>query len=142
MLQQTTVAAVIPYWTKWMAEFPTVEALASGDLEAVNRLWKGLGYYSRAKRLCVTTMSLICYCYVQTFALNLGHADSTVRKRSWRSTVATCRELPKAYSTSTACEQEDLASRCLPLGTDSRTLVDRIRPGLYLPSPLQLAPPW
>ncbi|KWU41321.1 DNA glycosylase [Rhodotorula sp. JG-1b] len=51
MLQQTTVAAVIPYWTKWMAEFPTVEALASEDLEAVNRLWKGLGYYSRAKRL-------------------------------------------------------------------------------------------
>ncbi|GAA5863983.1 hypothetical protein JCM3774_004444 [Rhodotorula dairenensis] len=51
MLQQTTVAAVIPYWTKWMAEFPNVETLANGDLEAVNRLWKGLGYYSRAKRL-------------------------------------------------------------------------------------------
>lgn len=58
MLQQTTVAAVIPYWTKWMAEFPSVEALANGDLEAVNRLWKGLGYYSRAKRLCVQSYSL------------------------------------------------------------------------------------
>lgn len=43
-----------------MAEFPTVEALADGDLEAVNRLWKGLGYYSRAKRLYVTvSLSLL-----------------------------------------------------------------------------------
>lgn len=51
MLQQTTVAAVIPYWTNWMEKFPNVEALAEADAEDVNAAWKGLGYYSRAKRL-------------------------------------------------------------------------------------------
>ncbi|BGP25269.1 A/G-specific adenine DNA glycosylase [Rhodotorula toruloides] len=51
MLQQTQVATVIPYWKKWMEKFPTVEALAKADIEEVNEVWKGLGYYSRAKRL-------------------------------------------------------------------------------------------
>ena len=106
MLQQTTVAAVIPYWTKWMAEFPTVEALADGDLEAVNRLWKGLGYYSRAKRLYVAASSFSCYCCPSNVVLNLVCADSTGRGRSWRSTVATCRERQKGYSTLMACKRE------------------------------------
>ncbi|GAA5910346.1 hypothetical protein JCM5296_000564 [Sporobolomyces johnsonii] len=51
MLQQTQVSTVIPYWTKWMARFPTVSALATADIEDVNSCWSGLGYYSRAKRL-------------------------------------------------------------------------------------------
>ncbi|BGP32748.1 hypothetical protein JCM10296v2_004532 [Rhodotorula toruloides] len=51
MLQQTQVATVIPYWNKWMEKFPTVKALAKADIEEVNEVWKGLGYYSRAKRL-------------------------------------------------------------------------------------------
>lgn len=51
MLQQTQVATVIPYWKKWMEKFPTVKALAKADIEEVNEVWKGLGYYSRAKRL-------------------------------------------------------------------------------------------
>lgn len=51
MLQQTQVATVIPYWLRWMAKFPTVKALAAADIEDVNSVWQGLGYYSRAKRL-------------------------------------------------------------------------------------------
>ncbi|GAA5844513.1 hypothetical protein JCM9279_006329 [Rhodotorula babjevae] len=51
MLQQTRVDTVIPYWLKWMDKFPTVEALAKADIEEVNGVWQGLGYYSRAKRL-------------------------------------------------------------------------------------------
>ncbi|CEQ41390.1 SPOSA6832_03081 [Sporobolomyces salmonicolor] len=51
MLQQTQVSTVIPYWTKWMARFPTVSALAMANIEDVNSCWSGLGYYSRAKRL-------------------------------------------------------------------------------------------
>ncbi|GAA5826449.1 hypothetical protein JCM11251_002375 [Rhodosporidiobolus azoricus] len=51
MLQQTQVATVIPYWTGWMEAFPTVQDLAKADPEEVNAVWKGLGYYSRAKRL-------------------------------------------------------------------------------------------
>ncbi|KIJ65864.1 hypothetical protein HYDPIDRAFT_87439 [Hydnomerulius pinastri MD-312] len=51
MLQQTQVVTVIPYYNKWMAKFPTIKDLAASDIETVNGLWKGLGYYSRAARL-------------------------------------------------------------------------------------------
>ncbi|KAF8551978.1 DNA glycosylase [Imleria badia] len=51
MLQQTQVATVIPYYNNWMAKFPTINDLAASDIDTVNSLWKGLGYYSRAARL-------------------------------------------------------------------------------------------
>lgn len=51
MLQQTQVKTVIPYFERWMKEFPTLQDLASADLERVNQLWSGLGYYRRAKYL-------------------------------------------------------------------------------------------
>jgi len=51
MLQQTTVAAVKPYFAKFIAIWPTVEALAAASDEAVMAAWAGLGYYSRARNL-------------------------------------------------------------------------------------------
>ena len=51
MLQQTRVAAVMPYYQRWMEELPTVEALAAVDEERLMKLWQGLGYYSRARNL-------------------------------------------------------------------------------------------
>jgi A/G-specific adenine glycosylase len=51
MLQQTQVAAVIPYFERWMARFPTLESLAGSPLEKVLQSWEGLGYYSRARNL-------------------------------------------------------------------------------------------
>ena len=51
MLQQTTVAAVIPYLDRFLAQFPTVQALAAADEIEVLRLWEGLGYYTRARNL-------------------------------------------------------------------------------------------
>jgi A/G-specific adenine glycosylase len=51
MLQQTTVAAVIPYYETFVSRFPTVEALAAADLDEVMSLWAGLGYYARARNL-------------------------------------------------------------------------------------------
>ncbi|KAI0360470.1 DNA glycosylase [Trametes cingulata] len=51
MLQQTQVATVIPYYNRWMERFPTIRDLAASDIDTVNGLWKGLGYYSRAARL-------------------------------------------------------------------------------------------
>ncbi len=51
MLQQTTVAAVIPFYHKWMGRFPTVEALADAPLDDVLKFWAGLGYYARARNL-------------------------------------------------------------------------------------------
>ncbi|HXH66911.1 MAG TPA: A/G-specific adenine glycosylase [Candidatus Limnocylindrales bacterium] len=51
MLQQTRVAAAIPYYERFLQRFPTVEALANAPHEEVLRLWSGLGYYSRAGNL-------------------------------------------------------------------------------------------
>lgn len=51
MLQQTRVETVIPYYQRWMAEFPTVGALAAADQQTVLALWEGLGYYQRARNL-------------------------------------------------------------------------------------------
>lgn len=51
MLQQTTVATVVPYWERFMARFPDVETLAAATEEEVLALWSGLGYYTRARRL-------------------------------------------------------------------------------------------
>ena len=51
MLQQTQVATVIPYFTRFMQRFPSVETLAAADLDDVLALWAGLGYYARARNL-------------------------------------------------------------------------------------------
>ena len=58
MLQQTTVAAVIPYFQKFMQRFPTVQALADAELEEVYQHWQGLGYYSRARSLHATAKTI------------------------------------------------------------------------------------
>ena len=51
MLQQTTITAVKPYYERFMARFPSVQALAAAPSEAVMQAWAGLGYYSRARNL-------------------------------------------------------------------------------------------
>src|SRR5712672_4697604 len=51
MLQQTRVAAVIPYYERFLARFPDVQSLATAPHEEVLQLWSGLGYYSRARNL-------------------------------------------------------------------------------------------
>jgi A/G-specific adenine glycosylase len=51
MLQQTQVETVRPYYARWLALFPTVEALAAAPQQAVLAAWEGLGYYSRARNL-------------------------------------------------------------------------------------------
>lgn len=51
MLQQTQVTTVIAYFNAFMARFPSVEALAAADADAVMTYWAGLGYYARARNL-------------------------------------------------------------------------------------------
>jgi A/G-specific adenine glycosylase len=51
MLQQTRVAAVIPYYEKFLARFPDIKSLAAAPQDEVLRLWSGLGYYSRVRNL-------------------------------------------------------------------------------------------
>jgi len=51
MLQQTQVAAVIPYYERFLARFPNVAALAAASEDEVLQLWSGLGYYARGRNL-------------------------------------------------------------------------------------------
>jgi A/G-specific adenine glycosylase len=51
MLQQTRVAAVLPFYNRFLESFPNVRALARAPSEAVLEAWAGLGYYSRARNL-------------------------------------------------------------------------------------------
>jgi A/G-specific adenine glycosylase len=59
MLQQTRAAAVIPYYERFLARFPTVESLAVAAEEQVLALWSGLGYYSRARNLRRAAMQIV-----------------------------------------------------------------------------------
>jgi A/G-specific adenine glycosylase len=51
MLQQTRVETAVPYYGRFLARFPTVQALAQSPLEEVLKIWEGLGYYARARNL-------------------------------------------------------------------------------------------
>ena len=51
MLQQTQVATVIPYYQRFLADFPDLGSLAAAPIEAVIERWAGLGYYARARNL-------------------------------------------------------------------------------------------
>ena len=51
ILQQTRVAQGLPYYEKFINEYPTIHDLASADESQVLRTWQGLGYYSRARNL-------------------------------------------------------------------------------------------
>jgi A/G-specific adenine glycosylase len=51
MLQQTQVAAVIPYYERFLKRFPDVKALAAAHQDEVLKLWSGLGYYARGRHL-------------------------------------------------------------------------------------------
>ncbi|KAG8898958.1 hypothetical protein FRC00_002107, partial [Tulasnella sp. 408] len=60
MLQQTQVTTVIPYYNAWLERFPTIKDLADvTDIEEVNALWKGLGYYRRAKALLEASKKVV-----------------------------------------------------------------------------------
>ncbi len=59
MLQQTQVTTVIPYFERWMARFPNVEALASAQLDEVLKQWEGLGYYSRGRNIHAAAQQII-----------------------------------------------------------------------------------
>jgi A/G-specific adenine glycosylase len=54
ILQQTRVAQGLPYYEKFVQQYPTIQALAAADEREVLRLWQGLGYYSRARNMHAT----------------------------------------------------------------------------------------
>lgn len=59
MLQQTQVKTVIPYYQRWLAQFPNIQTLATSDLQTVLKAWEGLGYYTRARNLYKTAQIIL-----------------------------------------------------------------------------------
>jgi A/G-specific adenine glycosylase len=59
MLQQTQVAAVVPYFERFLQRFPNLQALAEAPLDEVLHLWTGLGYYARARNLQAAAKILV-----------------------------------------------------------------------------------
>ncbi len=59
MLQQTRVDTVVPYYFRWMKNFPDFETLAAAEEDEVLRTWEGLGYYSRARNLHKTAQQVM-----------------------------------------------------------------------------------
>lgn len=59
MLQQTGVKTVAPYFEKFLARWPDIEALGRASLEDVLRMWAGLGYYSRARNLHACAVAVL-----------------------------------------------------------------------------------
>ena len=58
MLQQTQVETVIPYYMRFLDQYPDVHALANASIDDVLKLWEGLGYYSRARNLHKTAITV------------------------------------------------------------------------------------
>jgi A/G-specific adenine glycosylase len=59
MLQQTQVKTVIPYYQRWLTQFPTVHDLATAELQSVLKAWEGLGYYARARNLYRAAQAIV-----------------------------------------------------------------------------------
>ena len=59
MLQQTRVEMVASYYERFLARFPTIQALADASLEEVLKVWEGLGYYARARNLHATARQVV-----------------------------------------------------------------------------------
>lgn len=59
MLQQTQVETVVPYYERFLDEFPTIDALARAEEQRVLKLWAGLGYYRRAKHLMEAARAVV-----------------------------------------------------------------------------------
>ena len=51
MAQQTRIEAMLPYFKRWIQQLPDIESVAKCDDEKLNKLWQGLGYYSRCKNI-------------------------------------------------------------------------------------------
>ncbi len=59
MLQQTQVTTVIPYYERFMTNFPRIDLLAQANQDEVLHLWTGLGYYARARNLHKTAQQIM-----------------------------------------------------------------------------------
>ena len=75
MLQQTQVNTVIPFYERFMDQFPDIAALANATEDAVLHLWTGLGYYARARNLHRCAKQ-VCDMHGGAFPTNLAELEA------------------------------------------------------------------
>jgi len=71
MLQQTQIKTVLPYFLRFIKRFPNVRKLSRASIRSVLKQWEGLGYYSRAKNLHLTS-KIICKKYFEKMPKEIG----------------------------------------------------------------------
>ena len=59
MLQQTQVKTVLPYFKKFLLNFPTIDSLSESKEKKILKLWEGLGYYRRARNLLAASKIIV-----------------------------------------------------------------------------------
>ena len=117
MLQQTQLAVALPYWVRWMAAFPTIEALAAASMDEVRLQWQGLGYYSRARRLHQAAQRLV--------------------GRSWPRTLEAWMALPGIGRTTAGSILSSAFNAPLPIldGNGALKALERMLPAVVRPMP-------
>ena len=60
MLQQTQVNTVVPYYKKWIKNYPTLLSVAESNMDDLLKLWEGLGYYSRCRNFFKICFISLC----------------------------------------------------------------------------------
>ena len=93
MLQQTRVEAVKPYFERFVTALPTIKDLADVPLDALLKVWEGLGYYTRARNLQKAAQQIIACIKIQPrhAAIGLPHQQSPVGNRRNGGRVLRCR---------------------------------------------------
>lgn len=119
MLQQTTVATVIPRFERFVARWPTIAALAAADDEDILSEWAGLGYYARARNL-------------------IACAREVARRGSFPRTAAELRELPGLGDyTAAAIAAIAFGAHVAVVDTNVSRVIARLN-ALYSPSKVEL----
>ena len=59
MAQQTQINTLIPYYERWLAQYPSIQDVASATEDQILKSWEGLGYYSRARNLHKTAKAIV-----------------------------------------------------------------------------------
>lgn len=147
MLQQTRVAAAIPYYERFLDRFPTVDALAAAPESDVLTAWSGLGYYSRARNLLTAARQVVerggfprTYAEIRELA---GVGDYTAA-----AVASIAFELPHAVLDGNVarvvarlrCEEGDIKSQPVRrrLRDTAEELLDRRRPGEFNQAMMEL----
>ena len=144
MLQQTQVATVVPYFERFLERFPDVHALARAEVADILALWRGLGYYSRARNLHRAAQLLSAQGFPDTAkglqALpGLGrYTAAAIASLAFAEPVAVLDGNVSRVIARLRAIEGPLGSSQARLWSEAETLLDRDRPGAFNEAMMEL----